>query len=199
MHKLIAAAVPGCGKITVIRVDGRPSVVASVVFGTGAKTQQNFDADQAHFLAHVDDLIDSATAREPESNDLQALSLASGAAGEGGTAVLIDSGVQTTTPLDLRTNNLPSRRPDAVVAALKAQQLLPSLSGRSVILSGIGYTAAPQPALADKDRTFLIDLWRGIVITAGARPPLVIGDPNTNESAVASPGVGVVAFPAATV
>lgn len=195
----IVAAMRSCGRVTVVRVDGRPSVAGSVAFSSGAKTRQNLSIDRANFLKKVKELIASATARQPEANVLQALSVASGAAGDGGTVVLIDSGVQTTDPMDFRKNSLPSRRPAALADTLKRQRLLPDLTGRSIILAGLGYTAAPQDALADKNRAFLVDLWRGIVIAAGARNPVVLSEPNTNGSAVSSPSVSVVKFPTAAI
>jgi OmpA-OmpF porin, OOP family len=195
----IVAAMRACRKITVIRVDGRPSVAGSLTFSTAARTQQNLNIDQAAFLDRVKELIATARARQPEANVLQALSVAAGAAGNGGTVVLIDSGVQTSDPLDFRKNNLTSRRPAAVVDALKQQHLLPDLSGRSLILAALGYTAAPQDALQDKNRAFLLDLWRGIVVAAGARNPQILEEPNTNASAVSSPAVSVVRFPTAAI
>jgi len=195
----IVAATRSCAKITVVRVDGRPSVVGSLIFSTSAKTQQNLNLDLDGFRKKVNGLIADAKAQQPEANVVQALSVAAGAAGDGGTVALIDSGVQTTDPIDFRKHELPSRRPAAVVDALKRQDLLPDLSGRSVILAGIGYTAAPQDALADKNRAFLVELWRGIVIAAGARSPVVVGEPNTSAAAVSSPSVGVVSFPSAAI
>lgn len=199
VKRRIATAMQDCATITVVRVDGRPSVVGALAFSTGARTDQNLQIDKTAFLNRVGALINSATALQPEANDLQALSVASGAAGPGGTVVLIDSGVQTADPLDFRKNNLPTRRAAAVVDALKQQRLLPSLSGRSVVLDGIGYTAAPQDALASKDQTFLIDLWRGIVSAAGAANPLVLNEPNTSGSKVNAPSVSVVNFPAESI
>ena len=199
VRKLIVASMQGCGKITVIRVDGRPSEVGHLTFSPGAKTKQNLDIDKKHFLDAVDKLIRSATARKPEANVLQALSVAADTADDGGTVVLLDSGVQTTDPLDFRKNSLPSRKPSLVVDALKRQHLLPDLSGRSVILAGIGYTAAPQTAIDEKNRDFLKTLWREIVIAAGVKAPVILRDPNTRPSAVRSPAVSIVKFPTDTI
>src|SRR3954468_13235915 len=87
IRQLIVASMNGCGKITVVRVDGRPAVAGSSTFTTGAKTKQNFDIDQQNFRNHVIGMVQNARAQEPEANVLQALSIASDAAGEGGTVV----------------------------------------------------------------------------------------------------------------
>lgn len=199
VRQLIVDAMEGCGKITAVRVDGRPGVAGELVFSTGARTRPNFDIDQANFLRDVDALLATATAKAPEVNVLQALSVAADAAGRNGTVVLVDSGVQTTAPLDFRKNNLPSRRPAAVAKALKQQNLLPDLTGRRVVMAGLGYTAAPQEPLDDKNQAFLVDLWREIVTAAGAKDPTLAEAPNTSGSVVTSPSVSVVTFPVAEI
>ncbi|GIF06861.1 hypothetical protein Asi03nite_43990 [Actinoplanes siamensis] len=199
IRKLVVSTTEGCGTITAVRVDGRPAVVDALTFRTGAKTEQNFQIDKRAFFDRVDGLPAKAKAAAPEANVLQALSLAADAAGRGGTVVLIDSGVQTTAPLDFRKNDLPSRRPAAVADALRRQKLLPDLSGRKVLLAGLGYTASPQEPLDDKNKAFLVDLWRQIVTSAGAAEVILDESPNTGGAAVTSPAVGVVRFPVAEI
>lgn len=199
VRQLIVDAMNGCGRITAVRVDGRPGVAGELVFHSGARAKQNFDIDQANFLKNVDALLGNAKAQAPEANVLQALSVASDAAGRGGTVVLVDSGVQTTTPLDFRKNNLPSRRPAAVARALKQQGLLPDLTDRKVIMAGLGYTAPPQGQLDDKNKAVLVELWREIVTASGAKDPVIAEEPNSRPPAVTSPSVSVVEFPAAEI
>ncbi|GHJ48967.1 hypothetical protein Cs7R123_63090 [Catellatospora sp. TT07R-123] len=196
VRQLIAEAVRTCAKITVIRIDGRPDVVdGPLVFSSVAKTKQNLDIEIGDFLTAVGTRVAAAKAQEPEADVLGALSLAAGAAGAGGTVVLIDSGVQTTAPLDLREGGLAARKPEAIAAALRRARLLPDLKGRKVILAGLGYTAAPQDPLDNDSRSFIIGLWREIVRTAGAKDPVVSTEPNTGAAAVSSPPVSVVPFP----
>ncbi|WP_231925218.1 OmpA family protein [Micromonospora purpureochromogenes] len=194
VRKLIVDTMNGCGKITAIRVDGRPSIVDAAVFGTQARTKSNFAIDQKAFLDRASAMIANAKAGAPEANVLKALSVASDAAGPGGTVVLVDSGVQTTAPLDFRRNDLLSRRPAAVAKLLKQQRLLPNLSGRKVIMTGLGYTAMPQEPLDDRNRSTLMNLWREIVLAAGATDPVIDSNANTADSAVTSPTVSVVKF-----
>lgn len=198
IRRLIVDTMMGCGKITVIRVDGRPSIAGEAVFSTGAKTEQNFDIDTTAFLERVSGLITGATAQAPEANVLGALGLAAGAAGPEGTVVLIDSGVQTTDPIDFRDNDLPAKKPDAITDALQREGLLPDLGERSVILASLGYTAAPQDALDEHNRAFVVELWREIVVASGADDPIMLPAPNTDGAATNDPPVGVVDFPAGT-
>ncbi|MFI6232710.1 OmpA family protein [Micromonospora sp. NPDC050784] len=199
IRQMIVDTMMGCGKITAIRVDGRPGLAGELVFSTGAKTKSNFAIDQTSFLKNVDSILARSHAGAPEANVLQALSVASDAAGQGGSVVLIDSGVQTTAPLDFRKNNLVSRRPALIAKALKQQGLLPDLSERKVIMAGLGYTAAPQEPLDEKNQAFLVDLWREIVTASGAKDVVVAEEPNTSRSAVTSPPVSVVKFPVAEI
>lgn len=195
VRQLIVDAMMGCGQITVIRVDGRPSIVGDIRFSTGARTAQNFELDKERFLNRVTGMIAGATAQVPEANVLAALSLAAAAASPDGTVVLIDSGVQTTDPIDFRQGDLPTREPEAVADALRRQDLLPSLTGRTVILVGLGYTAAPQDALDERNKTFVVDLWREIAAAAGASDISAQQAANTGAAVISDPPVGTVKFP----
>ncbi|GAA1775261.1 hypothetical protein GCM10009681_53550 [Luedemannella helvata] len=195
VRQLVADTTNGCGKITVVRVDGRPTVSGSATFTTAAQTEQNFEMDKRSFAEGVVRMLNAARAQAPQADILGALSIAAGAAGDDGTVVLIDSGVQTTRPIDFRKNKLPEKKPKVIADALKREGLLPNLKGRTVVLSGLGYTAEPQAALDDRSRAFVVDLWRAIVVRAGAGEPLVLAEPNTADAATRSPEVGIVTFP----
>jgi outer membrane protein OmpA-like peptidoglycan-associated protein len=195
VRKLIAEGMTGCAKVTVIRVDGRPAVAGSAVFTTTARTEQNFNIDKAEFLKKVGAMLTDARAQAAEANVLGALGLAAAAAGPGGTVVLLDSGIQTADPIDFRKNKLPTKQPKAIADALRRQGLLPDLRERTVILSGLGYSAAPQAALDDHNRTFVVELWREIVAAGGVKDPTLLVEPNTTDSATKTPAVSVVDFP----
>jgi outer membrane protein OmpA-like peptidoglycan-associated protein len=55
-----------------------------------------------------------------------------------------------------------------VVSFLANQRLMPDLSGRSVVLVGLGDTADPQPPLAANLQTGIVDLWTAVATKAGA-------------------------------
>jgi OmpA-OmpF porin, OOP family len=199
VRRLVTEAMDGCGKITVIRVDGRPSIVGDTRFHSTARSPQAFDLDQTAFLRRVLELVNNAGAQAPEADVLSALSLAAHEAGPGGIVVLIDSGVQTTDPLDFRRDNLPLREPEAIADALRQEGLLPDLSERTVILASLGYTAEPQDALDNRNQAFVTQLWREIVLASGAIDPIVLAASNTDEAVTHDPSVGVVDFPIASI
>jgi outer membrane protein OmpA-like peptidoglycan-associated protein len=76
----------------------------------------------------------------------------------------------------------------------KAGQL-PDLADRTVVLVGIGYTAAPQASLDEARRTRLVDLWSRIARQAGASSVVVSSAPNTGPAAPGVPAVTAVPVP----
>ncbi|GAA3300466.1 OmpA family protein [Dactylosporangium vinaceum] len=153
--------------ITVLRVDGAPSRVLAQSFTSEAKTKAKIKKDTDAFVAGMFAEFEKVRAKEPQADPLQALSLAGQAAGEGGTVVLVDSGLQTKEPLDFR-NGLLSADPAEVVQFLKDNRQLPTLQGRNVLLGGLAATVAPQPALDQSSHDRVIELWRAIATAAGA-------------------------------
>ena len=93
--------------------------------------------------------------------------------------MLIDSGLQTVTPLNFAREQLLNADPDAVVSQLRAAGELPDLQGRTVILDGIGYTAPPQAPLDEDQRNHLVELWQQIAYAAGAKQVQIITTPDT--------------------
>jgi outer membrane protein OmpA-like peptidoglycan-associated protein len=74
---------------------------------------------------------------------------------------------------------------------------VPDLSGRKVVLSGIGFTAAPQPQLNNAQRSHLIELWRRIAVAGGAQSVIVAPGPSSTAPADGLPPVAVVDVPPA--
>ena len=107
--ELIDQAVADGTGINVIRVDGQPSIACAL----------SFRSDAANPVAKADDLNrfkqqpEASWARpgqkEPEANPLQALVLASHAAGPGGPLILLDSGLQTVALVGLPLAGLAGR------------------------------------------------------------------------------------------
>ena len=192
--QLIDKAVTDGTGIDVIRVDGHPSIACAL----------SFTSDAANPVARADDLnrykqtargiLGATRAKEPEANPLQALVLASQAAGPGGPVVLIDSGLQTVAPLDFRAPGLLDADPDAVAKALSERGFLPDLKGHTVVLAGIGYTATPQSSLDEPRRANLVRIWQKIVTAAGATVETVT-TPNTGDAPANLPAVSPVEVP----
>jgi OOP family OmpA-OmpF porin len=191
---LIDKAVTDGTGIDVIRVDGHPSISCAMAFKSDAANPVAKADDLNHFKQQARGAVVATRAKEPEANPLQALTLAAASAGPGGTVVLIDSGVQTVAPLDFHVQGLLDADPDAVVKELSSKGYLPDLSGRTVVLAGIGYTAAPQAPLDDRRRANLVRIWQKIVSAAGATTQTVTS-PNTAAALAGLPPVSPVDVP----
>lgn len=191
---LIDKAVTDGTGIDIIRVDGRPSIACAVSFKSDAANPVARADDLNRFKRQARGAVSAARAKEPEANPLQALTLAAASAGPRGTVVLLDSGVQTVAPLDFKVQGLLDADPDAVVRALSSDGYLPDLNGYTVVLAGIGYTAAPQAPLDDRRRINLVHIWEKIVSAAGATVETVTS-PNTAAALENVPAVTLVDVP----
>jgi OmpA-OmpF porin, OOP family len=180
---------------TLVRTDGAPAIGCVMAYEATAKNGPAKKSQRDDFIALVKGELTKVPAVTPEADPLTGLTLASKAAGPGGTVVLLDSGLQTVAPLDLRRDNLLDRNLDLVVAALVKAGAVPDLRDRKVILAGIGYTAAPQPKLSESGQGRLIELWQKIARAGGAREVLTVITPNTTPAADGRPKVGIVPVP----
>jgi outer membrane protein OmpA-like peptidoglycan-associated protein len=187
---------PGVG-VTVVRVDGEPAVDCVVRFNADTGNSAAHERAVSDFTAAVTAGVSATTARAPESNPLEALALASAAAGPDGVVVLVDSGLQTVAPLDFRQPGLLGAGIDTVIGKLGDAGMLPDLSGRRVILSGIGFTAAPQRELNSAQRAHLVELWRRIAEEGGAQSVVVVPVPSSTPPLDGLPPVATVDVPAA--
>jgi outer membrane protein OmpA-like peptidoglycan-associated protein len=192
--QLIDKAVTDGTGIDVIRVDGRPTIACVVSFTSDAANPVARADDLNRFKLQARGILGATRAKEPEANPLQALVLASHAAGPGGPVVLIDSGLQTVAPLDFRVPGLLDADPDAVARALSDSGYLPDLSGHTVVLAGIGYTATPQSSLDERRRANLVRIWEKIV-TAGGATVETVTTPNTADAPKNLPAVSPVDVP----
>jgi len=191
---LIDKAVTDGTGIDIIRVDGRPSIACAMSFKSDAANPVARADDLNRFKRQARGAVNATRAKEPEANPLQALTLAAAAAGPRGTVVLLDSGVQTVAPLDFKVQGLLDADPEAVVRALSSDGYLPDLNGYTVVLAGIGYTAAPQSPLDDRRRANLVRIWEKIASAAGATVETVTS-PNTAAALDNMPTVSPVAVP----
>jgi outer membrane protein OmpA-like peptidoglycan-associated protein len=97
-------------------------------------------------------------------------------------------------PLDFRVPGLLDADPDAVARALSDSGYLPDLSGHTVVLAGIGYTATPQSSLDERRRANLVRIWEKIV-TAGGATVETVTTPNTADAPKNLPAVSPVDVP----
>lgn len=187
--------------VTFIRLDGSPSIVFGdphpSVAGNPVADQQAVN-NYLNAAAHA--YTTKIRAQAPQADVLGALSLAARATGPSSTIVLVDSGLQTTAPLDFAADSLLLATPEDVVKFLQNQPNgsdLPNLTGRTVLLVGFGNTAPPQPELATNLRNRVVAIWSAIAKASGACVS-VLDQATTAKSIVDSPTVDVVPIPAPT-
>jgi flagellar motor protein MotB len=85
-----------------------------------------------------------------------------------GTLLVLDSGVTTTDPVDLRRLGWDGD-PNAVIASLRAEDMLPELGGWDVVFVGLGRVSGDQTALGLPQQRWLERFWLAICAAGGAR------------------------------
>jgi OmpA-OmpF porin, OOP family len=147
----------------------------------------------------VEAAIAAARPDAPGVDDLAALAVAADEARTLGAPdadlVLVDSGLDDRGALDFTVPGLVAATPSEVAGQLKATENLPDLRGFTVVLVGIGYTAAPQPPLSAKWRRNVTAIWVAILQAAGARVE-VIPQPGQGPSVSTAEPVRLIPVPA---
>ena len=188
------AEIPQDRGITIVRVDGAPSVACGRKFHSDAKNPTALAQDRHNFGKRAMGELRRAVAQQPEADPLAALTLAGVAAGPKGTVVLADSGLQTKAPLDFRTDGLLFLPPEEIVAQLRSSKLIPDLTDRTVVLAGIGWTAPPQKQPHEGIRQRLLAIWKAIVEAGGGKVE-VLDTPNSADAVTKDPTVSPVSLP----
>ena len=195
---LMVATARGGQEVTLIRADGEPGVVYEKTFAPDVANGPAADKEFEPFVANLRAIFADAThAEHADAATLSALTLAGRAVPSGGNVVLVDSGLQTTSPLRFQdeTANLLDADPADIVAQLKKQDMLPDLFGRHVVLIGLGNTAPPQPTLNTRQFRKVTAIWTAIAKAGGAACVQVLDDPGTNTAVPEVPPVTVVRLP----
>jgi outer membrane protein OmpA-like peptidoglycan-associated protein len=167
----VHAAANDGGSVTVIRTGGRADLVTDRDLtvrrpsGDPENDTPARDRGAAQRADEVSSLVQGITANAPGNNLLAGLD-AAGAVRGPATVLVLGSGLQTVDPLDLRRLGW-SVDPRATARDLAARRLLPALSGKQVIFTGLGQVAGAQPDLPPPARETLRALWCAIVTTAG--------------------------------
>lgn len=180
---------------TLIRVDGNPGISCVLRYDASAQNSDARANARANVMNAVADQVSHVRAIEPEADPLKALGIAAASAGPGGTVVLLDSGLQTVAPLNFTVSGVLDTDADDIVNQLAKAGQLPDLEKRTVVLTGIGYTAPPQVSLDQARRSRLVDLWTTIAKRAGATSVVVSSTPNTGPSVDGGPAVTPVPVP----
>lgn len=181
--------------ISLIGIDGRPSLVGRAAFSSEAEFPAAVDRDRDAFLASFRDAVSAVRATEAEADVLAALGIAARAVRDGagsGTVVLVDSGLSTVPPLDFTRPGLLDAPPAEVIDFLDRTEAIPDLSGLTVLLAGIGDTAPPQQPLDVARQQALVELWTGIAERGGASCVGATSAPRGSETVADVPPVSTV-------
>jgi outer membrane protein OmpA-like peptidoglycan-associated protein len=181
--------------ISLVRVDGSPTVSFQGTFSSDAANDVARNSELQQFIQSVQGRISALLPAQPEADVLKALSEAGRITEQGGTVVLIDSGLQTTGQIRFQDAGMFGADPGEFVEYLKGRSLMPDLSGRAVVLIGLGNTAEPQAALDSSLRTRVTDLWRSVATEAGAACVQVIDTAASRTSVHTEIPVTPVALP----
>jgi outer membrane protein OmpA-like peptidoglycan-associated protein len=184
--------------LTLIEVDGDPDQLQQEQLALRGKNGPAREDERLSLRQAAGQAILATTADDPEADLLAALHLATRdirAHADQGTIVVSDSGLSTAGALDYTQPGVLLSQPGDLTAYLEQQQALPDLTGITVVLSGIGDSAEPQPDLPVDMQARLIEHWTSLAEGAGASCVYVDPAPATLDSGVGLPAVSVVAVP----
>lgn len=133
---------------------------------------------------------------DPAQGNLDMLGLLTGVGRRPGpaTVLVVSSGVQGNNPVSLGVLGF-DFDPDAVVDDLQARHLMPTLSGKTVVFTGMGDVAGAQPALTTPARTAVENLWLAVCRRADAVSCEVDRTPTAPTPPTATTPVPVVPVP----
>ena len=182
-------------KISLVRVDGAPSTALEATFKTEAANDVARRSELDNFLRQLQGKVDALRPKTAEADVLAAINEAARITPEGGTVVVLDSGLQTAGQLQFQSPGTFGADPVEVVDYLTKRSLMPRLAERSVVLVGLGNTADPQQPLDPSLRTKVTSLWQTIVSKAGASCVETLDTAGSRKSVTTDVPVTAVAVP----
>jgi outer membrane protein OmpA-like peptidoglycan-associated protein len=196
-----SSAIDAQQMVTIVRLDGNPHIVFKQALDLSGANSQQKKSDRNNYLNSLNRVLSGTgvpttdiRAQIPQANVLEALEVAGASVPRGGNVILLDSGLQTTAPLDFRTGLL-SDDPQTIANFLRNAGELPNLRGRQVLFFGLGWTASPQASLDLRNRNKVIQIWQSIAKAAGATCVAIDRTPDTQPAVPNRPPVGVVTPP----
>jgi OmpA-OmpF porin, OOP family len=201
---LLTSAIKANKQVSVIRLDGAPQVVFNQAFTPTGANSESRKSDYNTYVNNLNQILAGTRnpqtdirAQVPQANVLEALAVAADnlqSAG-GGNLIMLDSGLQTTAPLNFTTGLL-TDDPQTIASYLKSAHELPDLTGLRVEFSGLGWTASPQEALSIADRHKVTQIWQDIAYEAGATcVEIDLTTPKLPSALAGLPPVSVVTLP----
>lgn len=199
MQTALETAAQQSSAVGLVDVDGAPKLI---VAGSADTSKMNrpaagqFDGD---FIAAVAGNVQGIRAASPHADVLDALDVAGrairAACSHGGTIFLEDSGLQEVKPLNFAQPGQLEALPSSVVSFLSGEHEIPDLAGITVVLVGVGDTAAPQSRLAIGQRAHVRAIWSAIIKAGGGQAATDLS-PRENPAPRGVPPVSLVPVPA---
>lgn len=190
VREAVAMACRTAGTVNIIVSDGDPYVAAEIKIPqlkkgiTNSKAEQIINEQTNQIVSLLNS--DSAKAKTPEVDTLQALDIASrnliAADCENKVLVVMDTGVQTTGSLNLTGTLLDTVDINKVVETLSENKNIPNLKTVNLICwEGLSYVGGEQNKLTNKEAQILESLWMAILSESGASeiefcPDMPIGE-----------------------
>lgn len=199
VQTLLSGAVEHQQDVQVFRIDGEPSRVIRVSPVINGKNDAHREEQVTAAVRQITSNITGLGPKRPEADVLAALSQAGKLTDDGGTVVLMDSGLATAGAVSFLSDGMFDADPADVANFLADKQLLPSVRNKAVYLVGLGHTAEPQPALGENLQKRVTALWQAIVTKAGAKCAAVVQIPDRREAAQVDQPVSNVKLPAPVV
>jgi OOP family OmpA-OmpF porin len=195
----LTAAIQAGVPVRIVVSDGQPQVIdpqLEPVSGGTLAQQASPRAEQD--VQRVQQVIAAARPDSAGADDLAALAVAADEAHALGVPaaelVLLDSGLDDRGALNFTVPGMVAATPSEVAGQLKSTRNLPDLSGFTVVLAGIGYTAPPQVPLPARWRANLTQIWTTVATAAGAKVQ-VVPQPGQSPSIVTNEPVQPVPVP----
>lgn len=199
MAAAVASAAAANSVVGIVEIDGRPTTLGTDTAGTQDMNPTAAGVYRTFFENKVAVAVGKVRATAAHADILDALNLAGrvvrGNGTASGTVFLEDSGLQDMAPLNFTQPGQLEALPLAVVSFLASEGELPDLKGVTVVLVGIGDTAAPQQPLGIGLQNHLIATWSA-VITAGGGKVQIDPSPEQNPAPSGVPEASLVPIPA---
>ncbi|TDD60666.1 hypothetical protein E1263_10345 [Kribbella antibiotica] len=195
------AAIERGDRLVIVSVTGDPKMVAKSDLACTHGTTKACEQFTKKLLKEIPSIVTKYPADAGEASLFSAIKVArdniSSLPGPK-QIITIDSGLDTTGPLSLKDLSVLDSDPVTIGKKLKAGHYSPDLNGISVLMTGLGQTAAPQGRLTSPDSARLTALWTDVLAEAGAVKPIQIASDSlpAGRRAASLPTVGVTKRPA---
>lgn len=199
IQRLLENAATAGQQIQSVVVGGTAADGLHAQFGSTAQNPEMRQRDLQTFITSIEQSVSALKAGKPQADVLGALSEAARITPSGGTIILIDSGLSTTGSINFLKAGMFGADPKQVAAFLQKRDLLPSLTGKTLVLVNVGQSAAPQPQLPKDLQDQLVTLWSTIAKQASATCVATIQTDVSQSSISTAVPVSIVPLPAALV